>query len=1771
MSFFKVLCALLKASPAKLVFPDEAKAKEAFLARYGEECDQQGLEDGAGGGITSCEQQLRVAAQVLDCKVLVFKEVVSGTMRTLDKTLNPGGSLRVAVRWKTADRQEVIGFGPTHTREITAPYSFLDAVGWDSFLKVLMHCEGDFQEALNTMYDKTTEKVTDPDTTAEQIAVLNSTIDIITDYWSSRKDVVEEEELAEVVEPARVVVEKTTMPTFAEIVASKKTTVTGRPKESETHTLVSKSSAELEVLSAKVSSLEECLRKFTAVAAMPSSSNVTNSISFQWPTIDLINLANWRKYREKFEEQLRKTNGAGGSQLHPLRGLTKTASNVVQNLWDFSPNCNAHGPFSASTEVDAKLWLKEIEESLRLSERAPKLQAGELILEKPKNLLDLPQAWNKFSTRVLEYFKEGGSHLTSEKKFDLLVKGIKKNFADKASFLQDTVIPTKTAERSLEGKEFTAEEAVFILRNDFLSKLSVATSTTDKDSEDDEECDEANSKQRKRLKEKKKKKKDVSTLNSQINFGSEKGNLGKRKLEDKDNKSNSGCYICKDPGHKMADCPKAKNNQDAEKKSKTARFNMMLNVRTAGIEKWFSGEFKLYPNSPSKAAPLLGQVAYDTCAEDNSFCSEELVVKAQSLGYSMVKEDLTVRLADGSTEVQCTGFLYLPITLLFESCGRSNKMVNIKLFVIPNHEYLITIGAPEVVANDLLPDLMALVAAKKASQHRYMLGGAKSVLRSEKEGKESGGVKIATVHNTPPANSTEAKVGGAAPTSQPQLVPTSGNNKGDEAVGASMPDKRATEVATASTIPKCSLEETEGGFVLKAPPEVDDGIDVPGVFPEFFGDKAFHKISWVGIRNAFAKNIVAAITKFEDVFSDRVDKEPCLLEPYEIIIKNELKGSFPPKEMRQAVRPQTPANEAAIKAKLETWEEMGIIKKVSSTFWSQIHVANKEGKSPRICIDWKALNTFVEVFQWPIPDIKKTLPTLRNKKYFATIDLTDAYQQLAMATNSVKYTAFRTAIAIYVMTRLGFGHAGAVAHFQKEMTLKVLEGLTGVICHSYLDDVIAWGDTEEELIANLIMILMRFRKFKIKAKASKLKIGSSLTFLGHIIESMGMSMSDDRKAALVKIQRPTTVRELHVFLGTANFFRDFVSKHSMFTQRLTKMLTPNLRAKLEWSKEATADFESLKKAILDAPILWWLQEGLLTGISTDASVFCWGGYLWQIDKDGKERIILFVSGTFSGAQLSWPINEKEMYAVVAVVAKVKYLIGTMKFTIKIDHKNLQYISQPSKSDKIERYKLYLSRFAHVFEVIPGEDNTVADGMSRLMGLRVSRLCGIREIHQSLIREFHGGLAGHRGVEATLQKLKETGHSWSSVEEDVKGFVESCPICQVVKPNSNKRGHGQTFEIICKEEHEVVAMDTMGPLDEDSQGYKHIIALVDEFSRYAVLTPAKSTDAKEAAQVILNYCCVWGIPKSFKSDRGSQFNNELVKELLSSLGSNFNLIPVGSSEENGIVERSFRNLRNDLAGFVREDKDADWSTKIKLVERIMNSTANGTTKVVPADLRLGRKQALDINLLVTSTTSHAGETPASRESVVKSRTLVYTNLAKSISERLENHLQRQMKFRIETPTLFSPSTWVFLEEKTRKGDPSGTRRQGPYQVVRQQGNAVTVLCNEKERVVPVSVCVAFVSGQIAPERLQAENSESAETRFFVEKIVSHKFTGKTPTVANTTLEVKWVGYKGTTEEKLCDNRDLRQTEALVQYVQRHPELIGLVEKSVRPAIDEASER
>ena len=99
----------------------------------------------------------------------------------------------------------------------------------------------------------------------------------------------------------------------------------------------------------------------------------------------------------------------------------------------------------------------------------------------------------------------------------------------------------------------------------------------------------------------------------------------------------------------------------------------------------------------------------------------------------------------------------------------------------------------------------------------------------------------------------------------------------------------------------------------------------------------------------------------------------------------------------------------------------------------------------------------------------------------------------------------------------------------------------------------------------------------------------------------------------------------------------------------------------------------------------------------------------------------------------------------------------------LDPHNLAYMSPPSKSPKIERWKLSNARFSYTTIPVDGEIHYVADGMTRLMGLfKVSYLMGIKEVYAKTLSEVHGGIAGLRGYDATLLKLRScatTGKIW----------------------------------------------------------------------------------------------------------------------------------------------------------------------------------------------------------------------------------------------------------------------------------------------------------------------------------------------------------------------------------------------------------------------------
>jgi len=101
--------------------------------------------------------------------------------------------------------------------------------------------------------------------------------------------------------------------------------------------------------------------------------------------------------------------------------------------------------------------------------------------------------------------------------------------------------------------------------------------------------------------------------------------------------------------------------------------------------------------------------------------------------------------------------------------------------------------------------------------------------------------------------------------------------------------------------------------------------------------------------------------------------------------------------------------------------------------------------------------------------IKDIIHRLGEKKanYFAVIDLTQGYWQIPIHEDSQHLTAFRTAEGLYEWTRLGMGLKGAGPYFQFHMANTIFPDLIYKILEVYLDDIITWGEIQEELLQNL--------------------------------------------------------------------------------------------------------------------------------------------------------------------------------------------------------------------------------------------------------------------------------------------------------------------------------------------------------------------------------------------------------------------------------------------------------------------------------------------------------------------------------------------------------------------------------------------------------------------------------------------------------------------------------------------------------------------------------
>lgn len=115
-------------------------------------------------------------------------------------------------------------------------------------------------------------------------------------------------------------------------------------------------------------------------------------------------------------------------------------------------------------------------------------------------------------------------------------------------------------------------------------------------------------------------------------------------------------------------------------------------------------------------------------------------------------------------------------------------------------------------------------------------------------------------------------------------------------------------------------------------------------------------------------------------------------------------------------------------------------------------------------------------------------------------------------------------------------------------------------------------------------------------------------YLGNIISQEGIAMDPDKVHAIQTWPLPHNLKELRGFLGLAGYYRRFIHHYAQLAAPLTDQLKKD---NFGWNDAATTAFESLKKAMLSAPVLAIPNFSIPFVVEADASSKGLGSVLSQ--------------------------------------------------------------------------------------------------------------------------------------------------------------------------------------------------------------------------------------------------------------------------------------------------------------------------------------------------------------------------------------------------------------------------------------------------------------------------------------------------------------------------------------------------------------------------------
>lgn len=288
-----------------------------------------------------------------------------------------------------------------------------------------------------------------------------------------------------------------------------------------------------------------------------------------------------------------------------------------------------------------------------------------------------------------------------------------------------------------------------------------------------------------------------------------------------------------------------------------------------------------------------------------------------------------------------------------------------------------------------------------------------------------------------------------------------------------------------------------------------------------------------------------------------------------------------------------------------------------------------------------------------MPDVDSTLRQIAQWRYIAITDLTQAFYQIPLAKESMKYcgvvTPFR-GVRVYARSAMGMPGSETIL---EELTCRVLGDLVqeGVVA-KLADDLYCGGSTPIDLLNNFTRTLQALQRNGLNLSASKTVITPrETTILGWIWREGTLRASPHRIAALANCQPPSTVSGLRSFIGAFKVLGRVLKGCSQVISPLdTATSGKDSKDKIQWTDDLHNHFEKAQKSLSSNQTITLPQASDQLWIVTDGALRKGGlGATLYINRNDKIYLSGFFSAKLRANQHTWLPCEVEALSISAAV------------------------------------------------------------------------------------------------------------------------------------------------------------------------------------------------------------------------------------------------------------------------------------------------------------------------------------------------------------------------------------------------------------------------------------------------------------------------------------------------------------------------------------------